>query len=245
MGTDLAKRDGSNAELMEQVIVGGDLSKLTANDRMRYYRAVCESVGLNPLTQPFAYLYFQNKMVLYARKECAEQLRDLRGVTITRLDEHWSPDGDLYTVTAYGSNKAGRTDADKGIVSIGALRGVERANAMMKATTKAKRRLTLSLCGLGMLDESEVEDLVARPIETVMESIPAPSTGEPSTLFATPEDDRVQLVQRARIAGARLNKKRVEEITEKHFAAPKIDYDKADLSALVGLVNDLEQERPA
>ena len=30
MGTELAKRDGINAELMEQVIVGGDLSKLTA-----------------------------------------------------------------------------------------------------------------------------------------------------------------------------------------------------------------------
>ena len=30
------------------------------------------------------------------------------------------------------------------------------ANARMKALTKAKRRLTLSLCGLGMLDETEV-----------------------------------------------------------------------------------------
>jgi hypothetical protein len=29
----------------------------------------------------------------------------------------------------------------------------------MKAETKAKRRVTLSICGLGMLDESEVESL--------------------------------------------------------------------------------------
>src|ERR1019366_7434848 len=29
-------------------------------------------------------------------------------------------------------------------------------NAMLKARTRAKRRLTLSLCGLGMLDELEV-----------------------------------------------------------------------------------------
>jgi hypothetical protein len=32
-----------------------------------------------------------------------------------------------------------------------------RANAMMKAETKAKRRLTLSLAGLGWMDETEVD----------------------------------------------------------------------------------------
>jgi hypothetical protein len=33
----------------------------------------------------------------------------------------------------------------------------------MKAETKAKRRVTLSICGLGLLDESEVEDLNQTP----------------------------------------------------------------------------------
>jgi hypothetical protein len=42
-------------------------------------------------------------------------------------------------------------------VAIGTLRGDALANAIMKCETKAKRRLTLSLCGLGMLDESEIE----------------------------------------------------------------------------------------
>jgi len=37
--------------------------------------------------------------------------------------------------------------------------GEARANLMMKAETKAKRRVTLSICGLGMLDETEVESL--------------------------------------------------------------------------------------
>jgi len=32
-------------------------------------------------------------------------------------------------------------------------------NAVMKAVTKAKRRLTLSLCGLGWLDETEVDSI--------------------------------------------------------------------------------------
>jgi hypothetical protein len=43
-------------------------------------------------------------------------------------------------------------------------------NALMKAVTKAKRRVTLSICGLGMLDETEVETIPsARPV-TVQET---------------------------------------------------------------------------
>jgi hypothetical protein len=38
---------------------------------------------------------------------------------------------------------------------------VERANTILKAITKAKRRVTLSICGLGWLDETEVEDIPA------------------------------------------------------------------------------------
>ena len=33
------------------------------------------------------------------------------------------------------------------------------ANAFMKAETKAKRRVTLSICGLGILDETEIETI--------------------------------------------------------------------------------------
>ena len=38
------------------------------------------------------------------------------------------------------------------------LTGVDLANAIMKTETKAKRRATLSICGMGLLDELEVED---------------------------------------------------------------------------------------
>ena len=47
-----------------------------------------------------------------------------------------------------------------------------KANAMMKAETKAKRRVTLSICGLGMLDESEFDTIRnTRPIETPDETL--------------------------------------------------------------------------
>jgi hypothetical protein len=42
-------------------------------------------------------------------------------------------------------------------VSVAGLRGEALANAQMKALTKAKRRATLSICGLGFLDETDSE----------------------------------------------------------------------------------------
>src|SRR5882724_2568040 len=88
-GNALERASGVGAvsgELLERVVVGGDLSKLTSEERVRFYAAVCKSVGLNPLTQPFQFLYLQNKMTLYARKEATEQLRELHGVSVTKLE---------------------------------------------------------------------------------------------------------------------------------------------------------------
>lgn len=243
---EIAKRTEAPAELMEQVVMQGDLSKLTAQDRMRYYAAVCTSVGLNPLTKPFEYLYLKNKMTLYARKEATDQLRVLHGVSVTRLERQTL--AGIFTVTAYGRNSRGRTDAAVGAVSIESLRGEDKANAMMKAETKAKRRLTLSLCGLGILDESEIDlvgaERVEAPIETIIESqdssIATPEPAEPATVFATPEEDRKALLQRVRIAAARLDKIRVGKLRETWLGDSQADYDKADLSALASLARDLE-----
>jgi hypothetical protein len=43
--------------------------------------------------------------------------------------------------------------------SVTTISGEALANAIMKAETKAKRRVTLSLCGLGMTDESELDGI--------------------------------------------------------------------------------------
>ena len=64
-------------------------------------------------------------------------------------------------MTAYARDKEGREDSSTGAVSIASLKGEALANAIMKAETKSKRRVTLSLCGLGMLDETEVASVPA------------------------------------------------------------------------------------
>ena len=38
-------------DVMESVIAKGDLAKLTPDERVKYYTAVCKSLGLNPLTR--------------------------------------------------------------------------------------------------------------------------------------------------------------------------------------------------
>ena len=45
-----------NSDALERVLIQGDLSPLAEADRITYYSRVCESLGLNPLTQPFAYI---------------------------------------------------------------------------------------------------------------------------------------------------------------------------------------------
>jgi hypothetical protein len=170
--------------VMESVLIKGDLAKLTPAERSAYYMEVCRSIGLNPLTQPFQYIVLNGKMVLYATRACTDQLRSIHKVSVVELTE--SEREGVYIVTAKVTNAEGRTDMSKGAVTIGSLKGDALANAFMKAETKAKRRATLSLCGLGFLDETE--------IETIPTSVPHdPETGEIMS-----DNDANQLIMEAR-----------------------------------------------
>jgi len=157
MTTEIQKRNNNAAAIVEQVVIRGDLSKLSETERVTYYKQVCESVGLNPLTRPFDYITLNGRLTLYAKRDAADQLRKIHGVSIdppqVRIE-----DG-LVIVNVTARDATGRTDSEIGAVSIDGLRGEARANAIMKAITKAKRRVTLSLCGLGWLDETEVESI--------------------------------------------------------------------------------------
>jgi hypothetical protein len=69
----------------------------------------------------------------------------------------------------------GRTDESCGVVSLKGLMGEARSNKIMCAETKAKRRVTLSICGLGWLDETEVESQIqAQPIRPAVPALAAP-----------------------------------------------------------------------
>lgn len=162
--------EGTN--IIEAVIAAGDLSRLSVDQRNTYYVTVCQSIGLNPLTRPFEYITLNGKLTLYARKDATDQLRSIKGVSITRADVSLA-DPDWVIVTTEARDATGRTDIDVGCVSRKDMRG-DLGNVIMKAVTKSKRRVTLSLCGLGMLDESEIETISdAKPFVSTTPQIPA------------------------------------------------------------------------
>ena len=156
---------------LEALIIEGDLKKLSPEQRVIYYGEMCKSLGLNPLTMPFNYLVLNNKLQLYANKECTQQLRRINEVSITDLVT--DDDGQTFQVISRAALPNGRTDVDMGIVPIKGLAGNDLANAKLKAVTKSKRRITLSICGLGFLDETEVETIREAKIVDV-----DPETGE-------------------------------------------------------------------
>jgi hypothetical protein len=148
----------AQGDIMESVIVKGDLAKLTPDERVRYYGEVCRSIGLNPLTKPFEFITLNGKLQLYALRTCADQLRKINGVTLEIVSQEVAHD--VLTVHVRAKLPDGRSDEDLGAVPFPeTLKGEARANAALKAVTKAKRRATLSICGLGWLDETEVESI--------------------------------------------------------------------------------------
>jgi hypothetical protein len=189
MGTELAR---SGAEVLERVIVQGDLAQLSPAERVRYYRQVCESLGLNPLTRPFDYIVLGGRLTLYARKDAADQLRRIHGISVRIVAREMIDTLGLYVVTARATTPDGREDEAIGAVSVKGLTGEALANAIMKAETKAKRRVTLSIVGLGWTDESEVESIPgARAVRVdhetgeILEPAPVPAAAPAN---AAPEE---------------------------------------------------------
>jgi len=204
MGSELAR--GAGTEVLERVIAQGDLAQLTPAERVAYYRAVCESLGLNPLTRPFDYIVLNGRLTLYARKDATDQLRRIHGISVRIVAREMIDTLGLYVVTARATTPDGREDEAIGAVSVKGLSGDALANALMRAETKAKRRVTLSIVGLGWTDESEVESIPgARTVrvdhetgeildQTAVATPATPATPEPAAVAKSPTDKQFRLL---------------------------------------------------
>lgn len=155
----IAAADQIPHDIIASLVLNGDLSKLNNEQKVDYYNKFCSSLGLNPLTQPFEIINLNGKLKMYAKKDATEQLRRIYGVSIDGMNHNFVNDMCIVTVT--GKDKSGRSDTATGVVSIKGLQGENLSNAIMKAESKSKRRFTLSICGLGMLDEIEIDSIPA------------------------------------------------------------------------------------
>ena len=164
-----------SVNIANQLILQGDLSKLSANDKVRYYNGYCERMGLDPFTKPFDILRLNGREVLYCTRSGTQQLNKLHKVSHLITSRDTNAEAGVYIVTSKASLPDGRCTESIGAVNIAGLKGEAYANAIMKAETKAKRRATLDLLGLGVLDESEAETIpnaTTVALQTLVEALP-------------------------------------------------------------------------
>ena len=132
-------------------------------------------MGLDPFTKPFDILRLNGREVLYCTRSGTQQLNKLHKVSHLITSRDTNVDAGVYIVTSKASLPDGRCTESLGAVNIAGLKGEAYANAIMKAETKAKRRATLDLLGLGVLDESEAESIpnaTTVALQTMVEALP-------------------------------------------------------------------------
>jgi hypothetical protein len=148
----------------KNLVIIHDLSKLTPADLTQYLRDVSEFIGLDPDLNGLDTIWMRNEngpgqsLVVYARRGTAEILRNKLGIEVTSLNNQMVKDSLVFTAT--GKNKEGRQEIATGSKNIGVLAGKTLDDAIMTASTRALRRLTMQFTSLGILDESEVSAIV-------------------------------------------------------------------------------------
>lgn len=142
-------------QILESIISNGDISQLTPHQKVEYYVNICNKLGLDPMSQPFRILKLHGREILYCHRAGCQQLNKIHKVSHEIKARETV--NECYVVTAQAYNPEERRTESIGAVPIFNLKGEALCNAMMKAETKAKRRATLDLLGLGLPDETELD----------------------------------------------------------------------------------------
>lgn len=162
-------------EIAFKLIATGDCSALTPAQKIEYYLAKCDAFSLDPRTVPFEFIKTKDKdgvvkETLYTKAVGAQSLAMIHKLSTEMRSE--KEDGDTYVVWVRTSSPDGRFvdeigatpltyvfyDKDSRKSETRPLTGTARADARMKAYTKAHRRSVNKWVGAG-LDESELESL--------------------------------------------------------------------------------------
>ena len=144
-------------EIIASLVLRGDLSGLDEKQSVAYYNYRCAQVGIDPSAKPFDILILNGKRILYANASATQQLSKTHGLSVAIINRERIEA--IYVVTARVTGPDGRSTENQGAVDLSHQQGEKLANSIMKATTKAIRRTVLAHCGLGMLDETEVETI--------------------------------------------------------------------------------------
>jgi hypothetical protein len=134
---------------VDVALMRGDVSKLAPGDRLELIRRLATEAQLAWGAAPPVQLIStrEGKLVPYLTKAGADQLAQLRGASVNRLDIEDRPG--IVDATAYASDPTGRTNVDVGSCEYDPEKPASRARARMVAATRARRRVLLGLLGSG------------------------------------------------------------------------------------------------
>jgi len=179
----VTENPANTAALVASLVLNGDISGLDPSQKAVYYVQRCRQLGLDPASKPFQVLKLNGKEILYTDKGAADQLAKLHHVTRRITDGprvHKIGSREMLYCVCEASTPDGRSEMDVATLPIGDL-----DNALMKLVTKAKRRATLAILGLGCLDESELSTIPDRVIgERVDVDLALAGIEEPKRLSA-------------------------------------------------------------
>ena len=167
MKNEIANRSNDSLErneIVKSILLKKDISGLTDEQKIQFISTRCTDLGLDYKSLPFDIIKQKNGRggyieFIYANKNCAAQLSGIHGVAI-KINEIQIINGDEAMVSVTATAKNGRSEDDISFLSLrdhhgSKLSGVDLSNAKMKAITKAKRRVVLSLFAAPFLDAPE------------------------------------------------------------------------------------------
>jgi hypothetical protein len=162
----------TTARVVESMVLRGDISALSPEERARFYLQMCESLGLSAASQPLAVLRLNGKEILYPTRGATDQLAAIHRLNRRIVDGPKLVDiagTKMIYAVCEATHPNGRSET-----AVATVPAQDLINALMKCETKAKRRATLSILGLGMLDETEIDTIPAN----LRSEVPPPSSEE-------------------------------------------------------------------
>ena len=230
---------------MQALIAGGDWSGVPVARRQEFYEDRCGRLGLEWRTSPFEFILLPSgkawKLTLYCKAGAIDSLCAARGLSREIVSEGPDTAQAFYRARVRVSSPDGkRRDEDIGVVSLKdrdghALTGDSRANAEMKAVTKAKRRAGKSYCGLGFPDESEIGSIAGARLATIdaptPSDTPAISAGDAPKRLPSPARDWAAEADALTTASA------AHDLAVAYLAARGIEHGQASDAVWVHIVN--------
>ena len=222
----------ASSEAVRAMLTHGDFGKLPPDQQQEVLVRYHEHVGLDPVINAFNLIPGRNGvMTIYANKRAAAALAAKYGISVEILAEGEDDKGN-YKVRVRAHAPDGRFRDDIGVTEVGGLKGQAYGNKVMHAVTKGSNRAILGLKGMGVLDETEVEDSFPR-VENPAAKAALPQASEPTMTLQEEAEHILRQQQRLYDVAGRLGypPDRVQQISAERYnglpveklSAPQLD----------------------